>query len=527
MSSTLTLAMLVALAAAFSAPIGAMEAQSQAEGEYSLTPRASAQAWRATGLSMTHMTRIRYEDIPVARLLDLQRKNASSGPKATQIGIGRRAALESARPMLPALKWSPTSGGMVARIEIASPDALALRVGLHVLRLDDRVELRFGGSDDRSHVVAMMQGAQIKRLPGPEGLFWTPNTDGEAQIIEIFRPFGVPASAVRLEAPMVSHLLVDSRSSFKLLEKIGESGACNVDTISRIAELGPAFPAVKNAVAHMRFTGSGGGTFICTGTLLNDTVPVTQIPYFHGANHCFSNNTSVPPVASQMQSVANTLNTFWNYETTGCSNLTSTPVVQLSGGATYLFSNHSTDGMLLRLNNPAPAGAFFAGWNAAPMTSGVAITAIHHPRGDSKKVSTGQTVSIDGSNIEAAWLSGTTEGGSSGSGLFTISRHGQYVLRGGLFGGTASCANSGTIGNTQNRDYYSRLDVDFPILKTYLEPQAEAENGSAPLVRARSAATVVAPRAASEGRRERRAGHGPGHRLDNRLDDTPSAQVRK
>lgn len=74
----------------------------------------------------------------------------------------------------------------------------------------------------------------------------------------------------------------------------------------------------------------------------------------------------------------------------------------------------------------------------------------------------------DGVNHEVGWLIGTTEGGSSGSGLFTIAASGAYELRGGLYGGFASCANDGDLGNTNNRDYYSRLDQDFAWMSTWL-----------------------------------------------------------
>jgi hypothetical protein len=70
--------------------------------------------------------------------------------------------------------------------------------------------------------------------------------------------------------------------------------------------------------------------------------------------------------------------------------------------------------------------------------------------------------------IRANWQEGTTEGGSSGSGLFTLTS-GQYVLRGGLFGGTASCGNSnGPDVNQGNRDFYSRLDQVYPSLQQWL-----------------------------------------------------------
>jgi lysyl endopeptidase len=469
-----------ALACAVAVPGFAANASGAKEiqGEFSKTAPAVAPTWRAPALRSAQAARMQFREMSASRLLDVQRKNAASGLKATQIGIGRLAAQEGAQRRLPPLLWRPVAGGSVARIEIRSMDAMALRVGLDIGALDDRVQLRFGGSTRPSEVVAMMTGAQVKRLPGPEGLFWTPSTDGEVQYIEIFRPAGVPAFAVRLDAPMISHLLADSRNSFKLIEKIGESGSCNIDTICRVNELGQAYINAKNAVAHMRFTRTGGGTFICTGTLLNDTAPATQIPYFHSANHCFSNNTGVAPVATQMQSVANTLNTFWNYETTGCGNLVQTPTTQVSGGATYLYSSRETDGMLLRLNSAPPSFAFFAGSNAGPLAAGTAVLAIHHPAGDAKKVSGGQTISFDSTETEVGWFTGTTEGGSSGSGLFTLNERGQYVLRGGLFGGSASCANTGSLANTQNRDYYSRLDVDFAQIQTYLEPQPTLLLGS-------------------------------------------------
>ena len=483
----LTLALLTALAA--TAPT--IVAASEAPGEPSRTPASAAPQWRAAAYPAADVARMAYGAMPAKRLLDLQRKNAAPGLKATQIGIGRDAVQEGAQSHLPPLKWVPVAGGWVARAEVRSADAMALRVGLDVSNLADRVELRFAGSARPNEVVAMMTGAEVKRLPGTDGHFWTPGTDGETQIIELFRPKGVPAFAARIDAPVLSHLVTDSRNSFKLVEKIGESGSCNVDVICRANELGANYVNAKNAVAHMRFV-VGSTTYICTGTLLADTVPQTQVPYFLTANHCFSSNTNAAPVPSQMQAVANTLNTFWNYETTACGNRTSTQVTQLSGGATYLYSDNNTDGNFIRLNNAPPSFAYFAGWNAAPIADGTAVFAIHHPAGDSKKVSSGQVMSKDASNIEIAWLNGTTEGGSSGSGLFTSGPNG-FVVRGGLYGGYAACSNSGSTANTQNRDYYSRLDVYFPNIKAWLEPQPAVLNGGAARRHPKPSGTVAAP----------------------------------
>src|SRR5690606_29457508 len=128
----------------------------------------------------------------------------------------------------------------------------------------------------------------------------------------------------------------------------------------------------------------------------------------------------------------------------------------------------------------------FAGWDASALAAGADVVAIHHPSGDAKKVSFGVHLPArsDAYSNAAAWLVGTTEGGSSGSGLFTVGNDGQYRLRGGLYGGYASCASSGNAGDNDNVDWYSRLDVVFPQLQQWLAPVPAApirRNGSHPL----------------------------------------------
>lgn len=457
------------------------------------SPAAVAPDWRAAGFPTAQVSRLRYQEMPAARILKVQQNNAMRRMKPVQIGIARVASREGVARALPALHWMPLrGGGSVARMEITSPIALGLRVGLKVDRLDPRAELRFAGSDAPSRVVAMMTGNEVLRLANAQKIFWTPGTDGEKQLIEVYLPAGVPRSAVRLQAPQLSHLLANSLNDFKIIEKIGESESCNVDTACRVGELGADFVSAKNAVAHMVFVVDGDG-YICTGTLLADNVATSQIPYFYSANHCIDN-----------QTVASTLNTFWKFEATGCNSGVVAAKVQLAGGATLLYSDpdtstsnqptNGTDGLLLRLNNTPPAGAEFAGWDSAPLAGSSNIIGIHHPSGDVKKVSSGKQMSVDAYQNAVAWLSGTTEGGSSGSGLFTADASG-YHLRGGLYGGSASCANSGSTANAQNRDYYSRFDVVFPHIQQWLAPAPPTRirvNGSQPRVPGRPAATASA-----------------------------------
>lgn len=461
--------------------------------------------WRSKAFPSNRISRLRYREVAAERILKVQQYNATRQMKPTQSGIARIAANEGTTGALPPLQWIKSSdGGYVARIEVASPVAMGLRVGLQVGGLSPQAELRFGGSADPSRVVAMMAGRNVLQLADSRGIFWTPDTDGEKQTIEIYLPAGVPRTNMRLQTPLLSHLLINNLNDTKIIEKagFGQSGACNVNAVCRVAELGAAYVSAKNAVAHMIFTYPNGTSFICSGTLLADTVAATQIPYFYTAHHCFAGGASGVPATtfpSGFQAVANTLVTHWKYETATCSTSANPGTVPLADGAVYLYSDPNTDAMLLRLNGTLPAGSEFAGWDYALLPTSSNIFGIHHPNGDAKKVSSGQQLSRDADQNEVAWLNGTTEGGSSGSGLFTADATG-YHLRGGLLGGNASCANTGSTGNADNRDYYSRFDLVFPHISTYLAPVPGPlirANGSQPLIPRTAGATPPAASSAT------------------------------
>ena len=432
-------------------------------------------AWRGADAVVASPSRLRYGEMSARRILALREANAARAGKPLQIGIARQAATESAGAGLPSLRWTTRAdGSAVARIELLSPLAYGIRAGLDVSRLDPRAELRFAGSARSEVVLATITGAQARARRGDDGLYWTPATDGEAQLIELWLPANVSPADVRLRAPRLSHLMTNASDNFRILKNLGASGTCNIDTVCRVGELGPAFEQAKAAVARMIFVDDTGGSYYCTGTLLNDTDSGTQVPYFHTAHHCIPS-----------QSVATTLNTYWNFESTTCNVDAPADYTMLDGGADYLYSSGATDGALLRLRDPAPAGATFAGWDASPLAASSAVTAIHHPAGDLKKVSSGRHRPEDSDDASHAvgWLQGTTEGGSSGSGLFTLDPVG-YSLRGGLHRGDAFCGNTGSLANAGNVDWYSRFDVDFPHIRSYLAPAPavpQRRNGSQPL----------------------------------------------
>ena len=416
------------------------------------------------------------------RIEQAKAANVSKFRKATQIGITQLTRDEAFDAPNVALNWTSSPlGTLVAHFKARTSGAVATRVALVTRGLPSGAELRFAGSDAPFRVVHVATPNEFTTLLDDAGRYWTPMTDGDTQLIEVHLPLGETTAGISLSIDAISHIFASVNNGFKAATQLkGASGACNVDAICPTQTAG--YVNAKNAVAHMVFQagcGTGGAisSCICTGTLIVDTVAATQVPYFYSANHCLNTQTQ-----------ANTLTTYWNYDNPVCrgADIARSQSNAVQGGADLLYADQPTDVLLLRLkpsiNTPLPLTAFFSGWDNSAIAGSTAVTIIHHPAGDPKKVTLGQTLANpftmlsdmgNASYITPTYTSGVTEGGSSGSGVFSIAG-GNYFLRGGLLGGPSSCATANDPNNPSNRDYYSRFDLAFPILKQWLDPTPTA-----------------------------------------------------
>ena len=401
-------------------------------------------------------TRIVLAPVDPARIAAAKEANARTLAKRLKIGIGR--AVPFARAASGALEWISVPGGSAAQWQVVSPGASALRVALTSRSTPAGLQVRFAGTD------GVVQGpfgpADLAR---PRGL-WSPVIEGDTATVELFVPDGTASPAVVISR--VGHLFV-SPADPRAESEAKAAGSCEVDIACRSAS-DAALAAAASAVARMTFS-DNGDLFMCTGTLINPRGG-QQLPYFYSAHHCINT-----------QEAADTLVTQWFFQAASCGSSALNPNnTQVPGGATLLYGNAATDVQLLRLNNSPPPGAVYAAWDAATLVASTALTAIHHPDGDVKKVSLGTmggfvTMSgLTGSFIQANWNSlatGVTEEGSSGSGIFTAAGNpvSEYRLRGGLFGGPSSC----TASPADLHDFYSRFDLAFPYLAPYID-QADA-----------------------------------------------------
>ena len=432
-------------------------AQSNGPAEAPYSPKATmVEAFRAIP-GTAPVTRIELGPADASAIDAMKKANSVPGLKMLRIGVGRETTDTPAGS--DSLQWAPVNGGYVAHWEVTSTGAAALRVALAARAIDPAAQLRFAGSGAPGTVYGPFSGAEI----AANHPYWSPVLEGERATVEVFvrTPVGL-----ELAIPQVSHLFVSPLArDVESLAKVAQ--ACEIDFICR-APADAQLAQTGRAVARMTLT-EEGSTGFCTGTLLNPA-DNSFTPYFLTAAHCIST-----------QSAASSLSTYWFYERTTCGGSTLNPsAVQVPGGATLLYANVSNDFSFMRLNTSPPSGAVFAGWDASFPAIGAAVTAVHHPDADVKKVSLGTVSSLGpafqnlatGHFQRVSWAgtaTGVTEGGSSGSALFTGNATAGYRARGGLLGGPSSC--TATAANLF--DEYSRLDLAFGYIAQYLAPGSQ------------------------------------------------------
>jgi hypothetical protein len=150
---------------------------------------------------------------------------------------------------------------------------------------------------------------------------------------------------------------------------------------------------------------------------------------------------------------------YWNYRSTTCAGNNGISFTQNQTGTTLRATRADADFTLVELNQaPDPSwNLFHAGWDATNIAPSGSI-GIHHPRQDALKINNSPVAptTIDNcigtgpGSSNTHWRTGpydqgTTEGGSSGSGLWIPSSapggNGRRLI-GVLSGGTAACMDT-------------------------------------------------------------------------------------
>ena len=352
--------------------------------------------------------------------------------------------------------WDSADGMKIWRVDIRSKGAYSLNI------LFDRAILPTGASifiytpDHR-----ILRGAFNANNEQSSGMLPIFPLEGDEIVVEYNEPETVSAHG-EIHISKVNHGYKNSIGN----RPLGDAGACNMDVYCAGAAI---VSKEKQAVVQLVIS----GTELCTGTLVNNTKR-DKTPYLITAGHCIINATEA------QQTVFS-----FNYESPFCGGSSSVNgfADQTMTGSILRARSDSLDFALVELEMlpPPEYRPYYAGWDHSK-TVPASTRAIHHPKGDVKKVSIdndppgiGSYNSGGHANNSFWWIKqwdiGTTEAGSSGGPLFSN----ENLVIGSLTGGTATCEHS-------TDDYFSMFSYQWNYsslttrqLKKWLDPTNTGE----------------------------------------------------
>ena len=319
--------------------------------------------------------------------------------------------------------WEIIKKGRVGRFMVKSQSAISLNFIFDQFKLAPNAHVHIYSSNHKK-----LLGAYTSHNNNRNNTLGTDLIHANEVIIEMYEPFEQMGNSM-LRIGEIIHGYKDIDHVLGL--KVNESGACNMDVICN-----DGLPWTNEIKSVVRIV-SGGS--LCTGTLVNNTAQ-DGTPYVLTAYHC------------NPQTMGNAVFRF-NYDSPICGSQAVANSQAPSGspqtvnGSSLISSNDDSDFGLVQLNSVPPSSydVFYAGWNNSGVISSTAVC-IHHPSGDVKKISfdddplqsSSQTgISNNMWEVETWERSTTTEGGSSGAGLWDQNHH----LVGHLYGGSAACGN--------------------------------------------------------------------------------------
>ena len=358
-----------------------------------------------------------------------------SGPPL--IGLHRPAPHAFSGDLVPQIMWSSAQGDESTRgaFTVCSRGAASIRVRVAARLPDAAVVTVFDG--DRGSPRGPWTGAEIGE-DGADGA-WLPAQDGECVVVEITLAHAADAETASLWLRNVAHRftgeeLETAHAAAKRAKRTGTQAnpqsrmprhasahrpQCPARYVSVCERLEPSnvVAAHATAVAHYHFE-TAGGTFLCTGTLLNDgrDEGAPRDPLFLTAAHCVSTHAE-----------ARSMDLAFDWIDRTCS---PEPTKRLARPAQLLATAQEFDQTLVRLAAwPAPhsvVGRYALGWNASTVEAQTRTRTLSHP-GGARLAYTAATVTgvrrqpvpvsdygLVYNAIDVLELDGITEEGSSG-----------------------------------------------------------------------------------------------------------------
>jgi subtilisin-like proprotein convertase family protein len=258
------------------------------------------------------------------------------------------------------------------------------------------------------------------------GEFWSPVVLGDLLVVEL----DVPAK-IEFEPELAIMRVHHGYRPFAPQKSPDiDQGSCNVDVIC--PEGDPWRQEIRSAAVYTL-----NGYWTCSGQMIN-SIDGQRHNYFLTANHCGIGTGNDHSIV-----------VYWNFESPVCGMLSGGSLADNQSGSTWRAGNAFSDFTLIELDDtPEPSWSVsYSGWDATGNTPASCV-AIHHPSTDEKAISFNDDPLLSESYLGDypndhshwridQWEVGTTEPGSSGSGIWDPTHH----LVGQLHGGYASCTS--------------------------------------------------------------------------------------
>ncbi len=323
--------------------------------------------------------------------------------------------------------WTDVPGGKIWNLRFQSENATDINFGFTKFHLPKGAELYLlSFADDPVYYDGPYTAEDNQNYKQ----FWSAPLPGGDVALELFVPSKVN-DEIELELTRVSTGFRDVFKRYNGDGLIPRQGSCNNDVVCPEGE--PWRDEIRSVAAYTM-----GGADTCTGTMVMDA-DRSFTPYFLTAAHC---NVTAANAATMV--------TIWNYESVNCGDLSGGSRMDTVSGSIFKARRVNVDVGLVELSSTPPEdfGVYWAGWDKSGMVPNGSV-GIHHPGVDEKAISFNSdalttinscigTGGVDSHWRVDDWEDGTTEPGSSGSGLWDPDTH---LVVGFLSGGTASCSS--------------------------------------------------------------------------------------
>lgn len=361
---------------------------------------------------------------------------------------------------------SKAAGELVWAATVTSPNAVALRVHFENVLIPDGAELYVFNDAGEAY------GPYTGTGPNGTAAFWSNSVMGDTATV-LLR--GQNLENASLKITEVGHVAIDFPGP-AVDGGIASFCSFNASCIQNNACVNePAVTDAETAVAKMRWI-YGQYIYICTGGLIADTDPGSQIPYFLTANHCMSSNNE-----------ASNLEAYFQYTipcgSTACSGSFNPAPSPSTMGASVVATGTAGDYTLLELSQTPPSGSTYLGWNSTAVanSNGFDLHRVSHPSGAPQAYSHHQVDPSSptcqgwprGQRIYSKDVYGAIEGGSSGSPV--LNSNGEIV------GQLSGCCgyNCGSVCDaTNNWTVDGAFAYYFSSVEPYLSPEVGCSNNA-------------------------------------------------